>query len=594
MNKQMIVDSMLKNSNDPRHPSPKLNKKQKDFIQGCTQSQLLDVQFLTTKMTELGVEDPETRQLQSLLKMAQTKKQTVELIRKLLLKSGTNVEQNNNDPFGDGDQSVLLGTELEPERHILRDLFAMGGDIEHHMRETSGLTSFAWNCIIGDTKAVEKALKTALLRSKEQKQSLTELLEYRETSMRVPPLILTVAMSKHKQTVNLHSKRNVRIVDMDHVGVVRTLIKYGARPNSKDVTGKTMCHYGAGVMATKETLEMTKMAIEATSTCSLFGQEVVLNGLTKTEYNGMKGALGGYDTNTNRRIMYPIAGSVVENELSLKPKNIFVVAGNTKKVCILDHCADNTINLVDMIDRLGSISMHEVAMSQRDDVATFLCKHSPTCLDVVEGGGTSIRRMMVLSPAFGKNKVHEVLKKHASKQAKKDEGREIHQKENCANCSKQILEGLKQCSICLVVTYCSKECQVSHWKKQHKKDCKRMEKEGELVLGEPMKVPYSMSTVRMGEGKVVYNYKPPSGKKTDEKFWIKVQSNGIDHEVMIYDKSRTCSFILPIGQSGHRELVEKVTSQTIFVGRKSYFKAKFNKKGKCVVYPHTSSGYHKW
>ena len=123
----------------------------------------------------------------------------------------------------------------------------MGGDIEHHMREPSGLTSFAWKCIIGDTKAVEKALKTARLRSsKDHTQSLTELLEYRETSMRVPPLILTVAMSKHKQTVKAYSQLNVRIVDtvdMDHVGVVRTLIKYGARPNSKDVTGKTSKFY---------------------------------------------------------------------------------------------------------------------------------------------------------------------------------------------------------------------------------------------------------------------------------------------------------------------------------------------------------------
>ena len=47
--------------------------------------------FLTAKMTELGVEDPETDQLQSLLKVARTKQQTVDLIRKLLQKSGTDV-----------------------------------------------------------------------------------------------------------------------------------------------------------------------------------------------------------------------------------------------------------------------------------------------------------------------------------------------------------------------------------------------------------------------------------------------------------------------------------------------------------------------
>ena len=91
-----------------------------------------------------------------------------------------------------------------------------------------------------------------------------------------------------------------------------------------------VCHYGAGVMATKETLQMTKMAIEATRTCSLFGQEVILNGLTKTEYNGMKGTLGGYDTNTNRRIIYPIAGSVVENELALTALVPFGILGSTR------------------------------------------------------------------------------------------------------------------------------------------------------------------------------------------------------------------------------------------------------------------------
>ena len=105
----------------------------------------------------IRVEDLETYHILGLLKIAQTK--TGGLISKLLLKSGTNVEQNINDPYGDGDQSILLGTELEPQRHIVRGLFAMEGDIEHHMRKTSGLTSFEWNCIISDTKAVKKEVK---------------------------------------------------------------------------------------------------------------------------------------------------------------------------------------------------------------------------------------------------------------------------------------------------------------------------------------------------------------------------------------------------------------------------------------------------
>ena len=87
---------------------------------------------------------------------------------------------------------------------------------------------------MGDTKAVEKALKATSLRGQ---QPLIELMEHRQTSMRVSPLILTVGLSKHKQTVSSYSKRKVS--DMDHVGVFRALIRYGARPDAKDVTGKT-------------------------------------------------------------------------------------------------------------------------------------------------------------------------------------------------------------------------------------------------------------------------------------------------------------------------------------------------------------------
>jgi hypothetical protein len=599
MSRKMMIEEMLENSNSPGHP--KLNDRQKEFIRGCTESQLLDHQFLTSKLSTLNVSDPETYRLQKMLKTAVTKEQTIELIRKLLIKAGTNVEQNGNDPFGDGDQSALLGADLEPQRQVLRELFASGGDIEHHMRPASGLTSFAWNCVMGDTKAVEQTLKTTLLlRSKgQQKQkSLNELMEYRETSMRLPPLILTMALSKHKQLVNTYTTRNV--ADMDHVGVFRTLIKYGASPNSKDVTGKTVCHYGAGSWATEETLEMTKMAIKATRTCALFGHKVILNGLSKKEYNGMKGTLGGYVAEKERRIIYPVAGSVVEHELSLKPENISIRITDDKKekqICILDYCADTTTNLVDVTDRMGSISMHEVAMSQRDDVATFLCKHSSTCLDVTEGGGMSIRQVMVFPSIHLKNKVYEVLKRHAYKQAKKEEDMENLRKGSCENCNKRAEDvapaELMQCSKCLVVDYCSKECQVSHWKDQHKHDCARLEKEGEVELGKPSTDREDMPWFREGEGMVVCNYAPPSGMKANEKFWIKVQSNGKDEEILIYDRSRTCNFLLPPGQPGHRELVEKVSSQKIYMGRKSFFKAKFNKKGKCIAYPHTSTA-RKW
>jgi len=51
---------------------------------------------------------------------------------------------------------MIVGIKLDSQRQILRNLFANGGDVEYHVREDSGLTSFSWSCIKGDTKAVER------------------------------------------------------------------------------------------------------------------------------------------------------------------------------------------------------------------------------------------------------------------------------------------------------------------------------------------------------------------------------------------------------------------------------------------------------
>ena len=201
---------------------------------------------------------------------------------------------------------------------------------------------------------------------------------------------------------------------------------------------------------------MAKMAIMATRTCALFGHNVILNGLSKTEYNGMKGTLGGYVADKERRLVYPIAGSAVEHELSLKPENIFIEkkeggSQQLQQISILESCADTT-NLVDTCDRLGSISMHEVAMSERDDVAKFLCKHSTTCLDVADGAGTSIRQMMCLRlPTH--SKVCDVLKRYAAKQNMKEEEEIVMRKERCENCQKRGVRELQECSRCIAVSY---------------------------------------------------------------------------------------------------------------------------------------------
>lgn len=52
-----------------------------------------------------------------------------ELIRQLLIEIGTDVDQNDSNPTGDGDQSTISTLE---RRDVARHLFATGGDIHEH------------------------------------------------------------------------------------------------------------------------------------------------------------------------------------------------------------------------------------------------------------------------------------------------------------------------------------------------------------------------------------------------------------------------------------------------------------------------------
>lgn len=216
----------------------RLNSDQKAFLRGCSISQLMDPTYTTKGLSYLSADAESRVVFESLKRLDTTTAESARCdIRKLLIKAGTDVELNDSDPYGDGDQTSIQDNEVQHQ--ILRSLFSEGGDLEFSLNEPDQLSAFCWLCVNGDKRGVERALKEAT--KNQPQQRLRELLEKRWTSMRLPPLLLTVAMSKHKATVNHYSGRNIQ--DMDHLGVFRVLLKYGARPNAKDVTGKTGMNY---------------------------------------------------------------------------------------------------------------------------------------------------------------------------------------------------------------------------------------------------------------------------------------------------------------------------------------------------------------
>ena len=71
-------------------------------------------------------------------------------------------------------------------------------------------------------------------------------------------------------------------------------------------------------------------------------------------------------------------------------------------------------------------------MREREDVAKFLRNRSDTFLDLVEGGGVSIRQLMMTS-AITPGKVSRALNKYATKQVRKEERKDMS-RDHCLNC----------------------------------------------------------------------------------------------------------------------------------------------------------------
>lgn len=234
-------------------------------------------------------------------------------IRQRLRKSGTDVNLNDSDPTGDGDQSPLDSLSFKQKQVYYRDLFAHGGDITECLGVEGHVSTFAISCIIGGVPFVEDALKKATdENAAEPSKELISLLETRETSMRLSPLLLIVSAGKNIQLPP-------DVLSRHQVEVAKILLKYGARPDAKDVSGKTVCHYGSGMMATNTTMEIATMCIEAAESSHFFGKEVELYDLKNETMNGKQGIARGYDTASNRRAVYIFSD---EKQVAVKPENI--------------------------------------------------------------------------------------------------------------------------------------------------------------------------------------------------------------------------------------------------------------------------------
>jgi len=408
---------------------------------------------------------------------------------------------------------------------------------------------------------------------------MIKLLETRDTSMRLSPLLLIVSAGKN-------------VVDqpyMDHKGAAKLLLKSGANPFAKDVLGKTVAHYGAGAMATPMTLEVVDMCILAARSSHLLGKDVELHSL-KANINGSRGVAGGFDPDSGRRVVYL---SEDKKEVWVKPDNIRLVAvENTNQPKML----------LDVQDRMGSVSLHEVLMQDRTDVAEFLLMKHQTSIHTEDMDGVSPMNISTggghMMMASGVSKIIADVTRAEAKKFRDAKKQAIER--TCANCNKDLGKvGQMMCAACKTVSYCGRECQVAHWNNGHKAECKTLKV---TAKGVKLKAPsgeYAFNaSVSMVSGKTHNkgHYRIPDGTRTGAKFVVKVQGGSEMMPIMVYDQTRTCNFSIPPGQPGFKEVLTEMKKEMAWGGRKTFMKASFDDSGACTIYPATAGvkAKYKW
>lgn len=521
-------------------------------------------------------------------------------LRSQLSSHGTNVTMNDEDPYGDGDQSPVASHHAQ----FYRDMYASGGDINHHADiELRMISNFAKLCLMGDVDRVEQALQAASVGYKEgpPPAALTELLEKRETSQRLSPLLMLVSIGKNLQVASV----SVRLAAVQ-VEVAKVLLRYGARPDARDFAGKTVCHYGMGMMATMHmTVEIACACSEAHKSSDLYGRQVELHGLEgASELNGSVGWCRGYQVDKGRRIVYlPNEGRLV----NVKRKNIkLVVDIETTAASVETEGTEGDGSekpafpgwLCDIPDRLGSVCLHELVQSEREDIARLLFDKYVADINVADVDGVSPSQMSTRGGAALVNRVAAMITAEAGFRASKVEKILLRQ---CTNCGAKS-STLKDCQVCRSVQYCNRECQMKHWKQGgHKEVCKTLaaKRSQAIQLDKPGPSQQSSSTFSYATRMVTpaepegSGYRKPSNVALDEHFDIKVQGGSPAMPLMIYDKSRECNFTLHPGERGFDELRQAVNNEPTWNGRKTFVLAQFDADGNCMVFPGCTS-VKKW
>lgn len=151
------------------------------------------------------------------------------------------------DPYGDGDQSMVSGNKSQ----ILRYQWAEGGDYSPFENRT--LSDWCRDCYNGDLIAVKKHLEND-----------PSVLERRESVLRFSGIFHVVAGAKTLIPAQPLDKEFLARVkpSTDHLACAKYLIEKGANIHARDLAGNTPLHSATGGYGNVKTLEIAKLLIK--------------------------------------------------------------------------------------------------------------------------------------------------------------------------------------------------------------------------------------------------------------------------------------------------------------------------------------------
>jgi tetratricopeptide (TPR) repeat protein len=189
----------------------------------------------------------------------------VAFFRNRLQREGaTDMATNDADPHGDGDQSL---PRTMAQRGALREIWCNSADVNSWMTE-GRYTPLCMACYRGErveALAILRRFQNAIGSFQSGKGVLViaaaraMTLEVRESSLRLPPLLLLFCGSRSVRRRGQSTEDDCT----ERLAIMHALLAAGARPGVRDVTGKTAVHYGMGSMATPLTIALAEAVIEA-------------------------------------------------------------------------------------------------------------------------------------------------------------------------------------------------------------------------------------------------------------------------------------------------------------------------------------------